>query len=164
MTALATQTLQWMAVSLALLAAFAGVAVLTARSLFAACVALAALCACAGAAVLALGYGEAALMTALVGAGLAPALLLGAVLLSAPTVQPRSRRWPWLSVVGASAVVLVVLFAAAGLQSGAPIAAPKQGGLAAIALIVFAAAAATVGLLAYGERGLLHSSDADSSQ
>jgi hypothetical protein len=159
MTELAPSVLSWLAVAAMLLAAGAAVAVLWARSLFSACVGLAALCACAAAALLALGYADGALALGLLGVAIAPVLLLGGVLLSSRSVKPRARRWPWLSIVAAALAGLAMIWAAPVIGVEQPVQEPAAGISIALAALVFAAVAACVALLGYGERGALSARD-----
>lgn len=155
MTAIVSQALPWSAVIAILLGAAAAIAVLGARSLFSMCIALAALSACAAGALLALGQPDGALAFALLGAGIAPIVLLGGVLLSNRAVKPRVRGAPWISIGAAVFAGAAMLWAAPTLDLGAAIAAPRGGLPIALAALVFAAIAACVGLLGYGERGVL---------
>jgi len=154
MAALTAQAAPWLAAGLALLVVFAAASVLGARSLFTASVAIAALCACAAGTLLALGQGEGALALALLGGGVAPALLLGGALLSNRAVQPRRGR-PWLSVFAAAAAAAAMLWAAPSTGGGEPISASRGGAPLALAAIIFVAVAACAALLGYGERGVL---------
>jgi hypothetical protein len=155
MSELAPSGLSWLAVAAMLLGAGAAIAVLWARSLFSACVGLAALCACAAAALLALGYADGALAVGLLGVAVAPVLLLGGVLLASRSVKPRTRGLPWLSIMAAAFAGLAMIWAAPMLDIQQPIQAPRGGVSIALVALVFAAAAACVALLGYGERGAL---------
>ncbi len=155
MTDMLAQALPWMAVIAILLAAAVAIAVLAARSLFGVAIAIAPLCACAAAAMLANGHGEAALAVALLGVGVAPTLLLGAMLLSNRAVKPRTRGLPWFSIAAAGAAGAAMLWAAPTLDLPHPVAAPHDGMPVAVAAIVFVALAACIALLGYGERGVL---------
>jgi len=157
---LSTQALPWFALMLVALCAMLALGVLTARSLFAVSMRLAALSALATAALLALGYGDGALVLALVGAGVAPTLLMGGVLLSARAAKPRKRR-PWLSLAAVAACALAVLIAAPDLAD-APRAVAGAGPNALwLGALAFVAASACVALLGYGERGALEGARVD---
>ena len=156
MADVAPHLLSWLAVAAMLLGVGAAAAVLWTRSLFSACVGLAALCACTAAALLALGYADGALALGLLGVAIAPVLLLGAVSLSNRSVKPRARRWPWLTIVAATLAGLAMLWAAPTLDLLQPIQAPRAGVSIALVALVFAAVAACVALLGYGERGVLN--------
>jgi hypothetical protein len=155
MNEIAAQSLPWIALAAIVLGLVAGAAVLGARSLFSICIGVAALCACAAAALLALGYGDGALALVLLGVGVAPVMLLGGVLLSSRAVKPRPRGWPWLSIAAAFAAAIAMLWAAPALDLDQEVATPRGGVSIALAALVFAAIAACVGLLGYGERGVL---------
>ncbi len=156
---LVSHMLSWIAVAAMLLGLGAAVAVLSARSLISACVALAALCACAAAAMLALGYADGALALALLGGAVVPVLLLGGVLLTSRAVKPRARRLPWLSIIAAALAGAAMLWAAPTLDLQQPVQAPPAGVSIALVALVFAAVAACVALLGYGERGVLGARD-----
>lgn len=155
MSELAPSVLSWLAVTAMLLGAGAAIAVLWARSLFSACVGLAALCACAAAVLLALGYADGALAIGLLGAAIAPVLLLGGVLLASRSVKPRARRLPWLSIMAAALAGLAMMWAAPMLGVPQSIQPPRGGVSVALVALVFATAAACVAVLGYGERGAL---------
>lgn len=144
---------QWLAL---VLIAFAGVAAfgaLAARSAFAMILYFSVTAAFAAVAVAAMGAGAASLAVALVGVAIAPFLLMGAALLSA-RASKRSA-FPWLSAALGAAALAPIGLAVADLRG---VASPAQtGGISALwlALIVFVVAAACVGLLGYGERGIL---------
>jgi hypothetical protein len=149
------QILPWFAVILIALASAAGLGVLTARSLFVVCARLAAMAALAAAALLALGYGDAALMLALLGASVAPVLVMAGVLLSARAAKPRVRGQPWLSFAAVVACVAAIVWSARDLAA-APraIAAGGEHGLW-LGVLAFVAVAGCAALLGYGERGVL---------
>jgi len=157
MTEPAASILPWLAIAAMLLGSGAAGAILLARSLFSACVGLAALCACAAGALLALGYADGALAMALIGAAIAPVLLLGGVLLSSRSVKPRARRLPWLSMLVAAMAALAMMWAAPTFDLQPPIQEPRGGASIVLAALVFAAVAVFTALLGYGERGVLGS-------
>lgn len=152
------EALPWAALAAIALTAAAAASVLMARSLFSACVGLAAVCASGAGALLALGYGDGALTLALVGAGVAPVLLLAGVLLTARAARPRRGRFPWLSMTGALGAAAALMWVAPTLAPSEAIASPR-GVSIAFAALIFVAVAACVALLGYGERGILHSAD-----
>lgn len=155
MTDMVAQVLPWAAAIAIVLGGVAAFAVLAARSLFSLCVALAALSACAAGALLALDRPDGAAALALLGVGIAPIVLLGGVLLSARAAKPRTRGSPWLSIGAAILAAAAMLWAAPTLELGPAIAAPRGGAPSALAVLIFVASAACVGLLGYGERGVL---------
>lgn len=128
----------------------------TARSLFAMCMYVAAAAALASATMLALGAGSAALGVALFGVGLAPVMVLAALLLSARAVKPKRRGLAWVTIAAAIAVAGAMLWASPELAHTrpAPIV-PELNVSALLALLLFPAIAAVVALLGYGERGAL---------
>lgn len=155
MTDIVAQVLSCAAALAILLSAGAAIAVLGARSLFGLCVALAALSACAAGALLALGRADGAAGTAVLGVGIAPIVLLSAVLLSARAAKPRRRGAPWLSIGAAALAAAAMVWAAPTLDLAPQIAAPHEGAPLALAALVFVGLATCVGLLGYGERGVL---------
>lgn len=155
MADIVTQVMPWMAVGASALGLFAALAVLTSRSLFSASVGLAATCACVAVALAALGQGEGALALVLFGAGVAPVVLLGGVLLTNRAARPRKRGAPWLSVAAAAVAAVAMLWAAPSLGVSNAIAPPRGGSLLAVVALLFVAIAACVALLGYGERGVL---------
>jgi hypothetical protein len=112
MAGLADQATPWLAIAAMLLALFAAARVLAARSLFTAAVSVSALAACVSAALLALGQGQGPLALALLGAGVAPVLVLGGVLLSNRAAQPRAKGAPWLSIAAAVGAGAAMMWAA----------------------------------------------------
>jgi hypothetical protein len=146
----------WLALALTLGVIAAALGAVTARSLFAMCMFILAAGAMAAAALLARGAGDAGLAAALLFCGLAPFLLLAALLLSARTAKPRRRGRPWLTIAAACFAAAAVLWALPDL--GAPatvrIALTQPSPITLwLALIAFAGVAACVGLLGFGERG-----------
>lgn len=160
---LATHLLPWYAIALLALVATMALLLLTARALFMVCVLTAAMSGLAVAALLALGRAEAAIALALMGAGVAPILLMGAVLLSARTVKPRRRGLPWLSMLAATMAAAAVLWAAPGIAALPPIATAPSGLGLGVAALIFVAVAGCAALLGYGERGVLERAPEDRS-
>ncbi len=154
--AMLAQAAHWLAAPLLAAALAAGLGVIMARSLFAMCMCLAAAGASAAAAAALLEAGEGALALALVTAAWAPLLLLAAMLLSARAAKPLRRGRPYLSFVAAAATAGAVLWAAPELDAPARAA---HGAAAPLgvwpAMLLFVTGAACVGLLGYGERGVL---------
>jgi uncharacterized MnhB-related membrane protein len=148
----------WIALALMLGVIAAALGAASARSLYAMSMYLTAAGALAAAALLAHGAGDAALAQALVGIGLAPFLVLAALLLSSRAAKPRRGGRPWLSIVAACAVAGAVLWTLPDLGAPAParIALVADHPLAPwLAPLLLVLAAACVGLLGYGERGAL---------
>ena len=129
----------------------------TARSLFAMCMYASAAAALIGATMLALGAGAAALGVALFGVGLAPVLVLAALLLSARAVKSGRRGMAWLTITAAVAAVGVIVWASPELSQARPalLAATASTQPAPLAFLFLAAFAAVIGVLGYGERGVL---------
>lgn len=150
-----------LAFALGLLAIAAAWLAATARSLFAALMGLIAAGGFVAAALLCFGLGDAALAQALAGAGVAPAVLLAALLLSARAVKPAPRTRLILNAVAAVLVAAAIGWAAFSLPDRAALewsgparrAAPVSAMLAPLAM---AAAMACLVLLGFGERGALH--------
>lgn len=135
-------------------AAACALAAAMSRSLFAMCMALASAHACAAVAVLARGASDAALSLALFGAGLAPVLMLAALLLSARATKAFKRGPVWLGGASAAAAGVAILWAAPEVRATAPPAAFAHGAAGPwIAALLFVAAIGCVGALGYGERG-----------
>lgn len=151
---------QWAALLLTLGVIAAALGAVTARSLFAMAMYLAAACALATAALLALTKPDAALVLALLGVGVAPFLLLAALLLSARAIKPRRGR-PWLMLSAAGAVGAAVFWAIPDMAAMPtriamrPDVAPHLPVAVLIAPLVFVAAIACLALLGFGERGAL---------
>lgn len=126
------------------------------RALFAMAMLFAAFGALAALAALALGAPLVALTLAAVAAGLAPVLLLGAVLLSARTAKPRRRPPAVATPLAAALAIGVALWGARDLGVARVSAAPLEGAPALwLAALAFAAGAGAFVLLAFGERGAL---------
>jgi len=145
---------QWLGLVLIVFAAIAAFGALAARSAFAMVMYLAVVAALAAAAIAALGAGDAGLGLALVGVAIAPFVLLGAVLLSARASKRGA--FPWLSA-GLGAVSLAPLGWALMDLREAPALSSQDAGIAGVwlALIVFVTACACIGLLGFGERGIM---------
>lgn len=154
MTDFAHAAAQWFGLALIVFAAVSALGALAARSAFAMIMYLVVTAAFATAALAALGAGEAGLGLALAGVAIAPFLLLGAVLLSA-RASKRSA-FPWASTAIGAAALLPIGWTLADLR-GAPALTEQSAGVSGLwlALIVFVAAAACVGLLGFGERGIM---------
>jgi len=148
--------LDGLALALLVAALAAALAALTARALLAMSMHLAAAGALVSAALLSLGEADGALVTALMVAGLAPLLMLAAMLLSAPAAKAVRKGRPWLALLAGVFAAAMLGMAAPGLGTAAPVAA-AQIGLAAFWLtpLLFVAAIACVGVLGFGERGAL---------
>jgi hypothetical protein len=136
--------------------AAAGVVIAT-RSLFVVSVALVVMLAMAAAAFAGLGLANAALGASVFGVALAPTLLLGAIVLTGRS----AKRYPLgaFLLAGIACILLAAALTASlfGFVTAAdrpPPPAPRGVALLLTA-IVFVAALASVGLLGYGERGLL---------
>ena len=154
-----TQAEQWIALALALGVIAAAFGAATARSLFAMCMYLAAAGAMAAGALLAQSLPNAALGEALLALGVAPFVLMAALLLSARAVKPRRRGRAWLTLAAALGVGAVVLWAMPDVAvtperiSMGPDAAPRLAIFALVAPLLFVGAAACLALLGFGERG-----------
>jgi hypothetical protein len=143
-----------LALLVALLANAASAAL--ARSLFAMVVFLFVSALLAGITLLTLGYSGPALELVLIGAGLAPPLLLGTMLLSARAAKMRARPWPWLSVAAAGGAGMAMLAPVVPLGANAPaIVAPLAEHAPWLSALMFAAAITGLGLLGFGERGAI---------
>ena len=109
------EALSWAALAAIALTAAGAATVLMARSLFSACVGLAAVC----------GFGDGALTLALVGAGVAPVLLLAGELLTTRAAKPRRGGFPWLSMTGALGAAAALMWVAPTLAPSEAIASPR---------------------------------------
>jgi uncharacterized MnhB-related membrane protein len=147
--------LPWISAIAAVLGLAIAIAVLTSRSLFSVGIGLAAFSACMSVALAALGYGDGAVALALLGGAIAPVLFLAGVLLSGRAVKPRKRGAPWLSLIAGGLAAAAMVWAAPSLGAAQPVAGSQSGAPIALAALVFIAVAACVGLLGYGERGVL---------
>jgi hypothetical protein len=143
----------WFGVALTVVFAVVAVTALTARSLFVMASALAAVAALGSASVLTARGGESALALAAL-AGVAPVLLFAGVLLSARTAKP-SRRIAWLALVASVAGAGLFAFLAPELEEVATTVTHTGRFGFWLAVLIFVAAIGCVGLLAYGERGVL---------
>jgi hypothetical protein len=152
---------QWIALALALGVIAAALGAATARSLFAVCLYLAAAGAMAATALLAMHQPNAALGEALFALGIAPFVMLAALLLSTRAVKPSRRGRPWLTLAAALAAGGAVLWALPDLAvtpariAMGPEAAPQLAIVALLAPLLFVGAATCVALLGFGERGAL---------
>lgn len=154
MSAAADDMAVWLAVALALGVAVLAIAMLRARSLFITAASVAAMSALAAGAVLLLGGGDGAVALAAFGVGVAPLVVLGAVLLSARTAKGGR------GGLIAHGIGLIAAIAAAGLiapewTAHAPSDAAQAPTPLWLGLLVFVAAAACVAILGFGERGAL---------
>lgn len=140
---------------LALMIALA-VSIVMTRALFAVAILFCAFGALASLAALVLGAPLAALALAALAAGLAPVLLLGAVLLSARTAKPRRRPPAVATPLAVVGVVGLTLWSARDLGAARAIAAPVESAPALwLAALALAAGLGAFALLAFGERGAL---------
>jgi len=148
--------LNWLAVVLACATLAVALAALAARSLFVLCMQLAAAGALGAAAVLALRAGDAALLLALFVAVWAPILMLAAMLLTSRTLRPGKGGTLWFSLAAAAGVVAVLLLVLPELGTPLPASQEAKGRVSVLlAPLLLAAAAASIGLLGFGERGVL---------
>lgn len=136
--------------------AVAAIGALNARSLFVATIAASAVAALAAAVMLGAGYPDGALALAAVGVGVAPVLMLGAILLSAPAAKPGRKAWPLVALIAALGAGVAVLFALPELAATDAVE-PSNAAQPGLWLggVVFVAAIGAVGLLGFGERGVL---------
>ncbi len=142
----------WIAVLMLIGALAAAVATSAARALVALVLYFVVTCALLAAAVVALGSGDGALAVVLFGVGVAPFALLGVLLLSVRAVKQRRGRFPWFTVaasVAAAAATYVALPDLGPPQTAQSDASPAPW----LALLVFVAGAAALGVLGFGERG-----------
>jgi peptidoglycan/LPS O-acetylase OafA/YrhL len=148
------QATQVLAVALIFGAVVAALGALAARSMIAMCVRVGATAALAAAAAVALGYGATGLTLVLFGAGLAPVMLMGGVLLSAQAAKKRRRSW--IGLAAGALVVGAIAWASPELLARLPAhLTPVQLPGLWLAVLVFVAAATCAALLGYGERGIL---------
>lgn len=149
------QTLPFAAAALMLAVLATAAAALMARSLFAMCVGLAAAGATGSAMLISLSARDGALALAIVAAGWAPLLLFGAMLLSTRTSKNRARGLPWLTGLAGAGAILVFAWVGIQIEAPAPRSTPhaELGVLAAPLLLVVASIC--IGLLGFGERGVL---------
>ena len=145
----------WLGFGFVVLALAAGAAIAASRTHFAACVLVAATSVLAGLALLCFGAGEAALALTLMGVGLGPVILLGAILLTTPAIRAKSPSSPWPVIVAVGVASVVLIWATQ--DAAAPRAALAQPvGLGVwIVLLVLVTGYVCAGLLGYGERGAL---------
>jgi hypothetical protein len=106
---------------------------------------------------LVLGGGESALALGLFATAWAPVLLLAAMLLSVRAAKDARRGLPWLSLIGVAALLCAIWWPL--LQLGPIVDADVEyvptGFGFWTAPLLFVAGVACVGLLGYGERGVL---------
>lgn len=148
----------WLAVALALGVAVLALAMLRARSLFVTAAAVAAISALAASAVLLLGGGDGALALAAFGVGVAPLVLMGAVLLSARTAKGGRGGLIAHGMGVVAAIAAAVLIAPEWTARASNDAAQAPTPLW-LGVLVFVAAAASVAVLGFGERGALGRND-----
>jgi hypothetical protein len=140
-------------------AAIAAIGALSARSLFVAAMASAAMAALSAAAVLGVGDPDTALALAAIGVGIAPVLMLGATLLSAPAAKPGRKAWPLVALAISIGAAVAVLFSLPELAATQGLQPPQAQPGMWLAGVVFVAALGVVGLLGFGERGVLEHQD-----
>lgn len=155
MTQMAATLAPWLTLALVGALAAVALAMLAARSLFAVSVMAAALAALAAAVLMSAGGGDGAIALAAFGVGLAPVLVLAGVLLSARAVKSGKRRLPLLHVLAMAGGVAAIAAIAPELTADAPVLRAVPGSGVWLAALVFVAAVACIGLLGYGERGVL---------
>lgn len=144
-----------LALALILAAAACVLTASTARSLVVSCLALWAAAALGAGALLTLGRNDAALAMALIGAALTPVLLLATLLLSARAAKATKRGRPWLTIIGAVAIVAGVVWGLPDLSEPPPQSTHDGAALFFAGPLFLVAIAAAVGLLGFGERGAL---------
>jgi hypothetical protein len=149
----------WLALALMAAAIAAACGAAMSRSLFSVVMFVAVASALASAALLALSAAQAALDAALLGVGLAPMVLLAALLLSTRTTKSRRAGRPWLTLVAACAAGAAMLAAAPEFEASAPVAGPAGSVTLWLAQLAAVAVFACVGLLGFGERGALEPHD-----
>jgi hypothetical protein len=146
---------QVLALVLLIAAIAAALEAIMSRSLLAMCGHLTAAGALVATVVLLLRGGDGALAAALFAAAWAPINLLGAVLLSARAAKPWRSVRAWLSALAAAAAAMALLWPLSEMPAAASASTMATAGLGFwIAPVIAAAAAACVGLLGYGERGM----------
>jgi hypothetical protein len=155
---------QWGALLLTIFVILAALGAVTARSLFAMALYLAAAFAMAGAALLALMKPDAALALTLFGVAILPFLMLSSLLLSARVIKPGRKR-SYLALAGALGVALIILVTIPDMGvlpphlAMGPEAAPRLPIAPLAAPLLFVGAAACLGLLGFGERGVFGRSE-----
>jgi hypothetical protein len=148
----------WLAAILAAGAIVLAIAALTARSLFVMSIALSGVAGLAAGVLLALGAGDGALNLVLVGAGLAPIILLAGVLLSARAAKAQQRGVLWLCLAAVALAVAAVAAIAPELLNASTIARPANAPSSVwLAVLIATVATAVAALLGYDERGVLES-------
>lgn len=148
---------EWVALALLIGALACAWAAAMARSLFAAVILFAAFATLCAAALTAVATPEIAIIAALFGLGVAPLLLLAALLLSARVAKPRPHGRPWAMLAATVIAGGVLGWSLWGLAPTRAAVNGDSGPGVAIwaAALMFAAAFTAVGLLGYGERGVL---------
>lgn len=144
----------WLAVALALGVAILAIAMLRARSLFITAAAAAGMSALAAGVLLLLGGGDGALTLAAFGVGVAPVVLLGAVLLSARAAKGSRGGWIAHALALAAAIGAGVMIAPEWAAQPRAVTAQESMPLW-LALLLFAVAIGCVAVLGYSERGVL---------
>ncbi|MDX2274679.1 MAG: hypothetical protein NW206_04440 [Hyphomonadaceae bacterium] len=156
MTAMGDSLAPWLALVLIAASAACAVAAATTRSLVILALSLWACAAFATTALLCLSESTGALALALFAAGLAPALLLATLSLSARAVKGPKRKLPYLTIAGGLCVIGVLIWGLPDLASAArQQRANDDAALYFLSVTVFAGIAALVGVLGFGERGAL---------
>lgn len=148
----------WLAVALALGVAVLALAMLRARSLFITATAVAAMSALAAGAVLLLGGGDGAVALAAFGVGVAPLVLMGAVLLSSRTAKG-GRSGLIAHGIGVAAAIAGAVLIAPEWTTRAPSDAAQAPTPLWLGVVVFVAVVACVAILGFGERGALDRND-----
>jgi hypothetical protein len=155
----------WLALALLCAALACALGAALARSLFAMTLSIAACGVCAGVAALARAQEMAGLAQALIWLGVAPIVLLGALLLTTRTARSRKRRPPYAAMIAALAALAIPVWPAIlefryALTPAALELAPIAALLGALAFVV---AVFALGALGFGERGLFARARADDS-
>jgi len=129
---------------------------LAARALFVACVTVALMSAIAGLALVGNGAVLPAIGVVVLGVALFPAWLLCGMVLSANAAKDSRRGGPWLTSLAALTTAAVIVAATPELTTTPDIALPETAGLPALlAALMFVAGVCVIGLIGYGERGAL---------
>jgi hypothetical protein len=149
--------LPWLALALMVVAIASAIGALAARSLFVTCMHLVAAGVSAAAATMLVRSGDGALAFALFAAAWVPVLLLAAMLLSTRSAKAPRRGLPWVSMLGASLAAVALWYPLLDLRGAAPAQASEPVAALSfwLAPLAFAAAAACIGGLGFGERGAL---------
>lgn len=149
--------LPWLALALLGVAIASAIGAVAARSLFVTCMHVVTTGVSVAAATLVLQAGTGGLALALFAAAWAPVLLLAVTLLSARATKAGPSRFPIVSIIAAVLAACAIWFPLFELSAVAPTGIPHAfHGLAFwLAPIVLVAGAGCVGVLGYGERGVL---------